>query len=222
MTRCNSENNFPLPGLAWLAPTPLRCELETERLLIRSYHLGDADEVFQAIQESRENHLLPWMPWAKENHHNLESTTKYICEQMISLANPATFNNVGVGIFSKSTGRFLGGTGIHDVRADTASCEAGYWIRRDDIGNGYAKEACARIISWALDTQARAGLGLHRVRIYCSSANIHSTNLINQLELKQEVHQRQDYFIQGVGPTDRLGWGVMNSEWDCINHRTNL
>ena len=219
MTRCSSENNYPVEGLQWTPPSPLTCELESERLIIRAYRLEDAEQVFQAIDECRDDHLLPWMVWAKENHRTLESTTKYICEQIMSLANPDTFNNVGTGIFCKQSGRFLGGTGVHDVRRDTASCETGYYIRKDAIGNGYATEACARTISWALASQANAGLGLQRVRIYCSSANPASARTIEKLGVRSEVHQRNDYFIEGIGPTDRLGWGVLAEEWDCENHR---
>lgn len=218
MTRCSSENNFPTTGLDWTPPTPLDCQLESERLIIRAYRLEDAEAVFEAINESRDNHLLPWMPWAKDNHTTLESTTKYICEQMLSLANPDTFNNVGTGIFCKQSGTFIGGSGIHDVRKDTASCETGYWIRKSQIGHGYALEACARTISWALAPQAIAGLGLNRVRVYCSSANTHSTKLIEKLGITPEVHQRQDYYIDPIGPTDRLGWGVLAEEWDCTKH----
>lgn len=219
MTRCQSEINFPATGLAWTPPAPLDCQLESDRLIIRAYRLDDAEEVFSAINESRDNHLLPWMPWAKDNHTTLESTTKYICEQMLSLANPDTFNNVGTGIFCKETGHFLGGSGVHDVRKDTASCETGYWIRKSLIGHGYAREACARTISWALAPQANAGLGLNRVRLYCSSENTHSEKLINKLGITQEVRQRQDYCIESLGVTDRLGWGVLADEWDYQTHK---
>jgi RimJ/RimL family protein N-acetyltransferase len=218
MTRCSSENNYPIEGLQWTPPTPLTCELESQRLVIRAYRLDDAQQVFDAINESRYDHLLPWMPWAKDNHRTLESTTKYICEQIMSLANPDTFNNVGTGIFCKDTGRFFGGAGVHDVRRDTASCETGYWIRQSAIGNGYAREACSRTISWALAPQAKAGLGLNRVRIYCSHQNTHSAKLIEQLGITPEVRQRQDFYIESIGLTDRLGWGVLADEWDCENH----
>lgn len=218
MTRCRSENLFPADGLGWTAPDPLLCHLESERLIIRGYQLSDAQAVFDAINDSRDGHLLPWMPWCKVNHHTIESTTKYICEQMLATGNPSTFNNVGTGIFCKESGRFLGGSGIHDVRKDTASCETGYWIRRDAIGNGYALEACARTISWALDTQSNDGLGLQRVRLYCSASNVHSNRLIEKLGITAEVRQRNDYFIETIGTTDRLGWGVLADEWDCQKH----
>ncbi len=218
MTQCAQESNFPVSGLNWTPPDPLRCDLESERLIIREYQLSDAHNLFDAINDSRDGHLLPWMAWCKENHRTLESTTKYVCEQMLAMSTPITFNNVGTGIFCKDSGRLLGGSGVHDVRKDTASCETGYWIRRDAIGNGYAREACARTISWALGTQSKGGLGLNRVRIYCSADNTPSKKLIERLNVRQEVHQREDYYIESIGLTDRIGWGVHADEWDCEQH----
>lgn len=217
MTRCASEHNFPTPGLGWTAPDPVTCRLETDRLIIRAYTLEDAPAVLDAIRSSLD-HLLPWMPWAP-GHTSIAFTTKYIADQMLAQTSGENFNNIGVGIFDKPTGEFLGGTGVHDIRRETASCETGYWIRRDRIGRGYATEACARVLSWALADPNAGGLGLRRVRIYCSSANIPSSRIPERLGLTPEVRQRQDYYIAGHGPTDRLGWGVMSDEWDCVNHR---
>jgi len=218
MTHCASENLYPAEGLGWKAPDPITCQLESDRLIVRSYQLFDAPALFDAINDSRDGHLLPWMSWCKTNHRTIESTTKYVCDQMLAMSEPLTFNNLGTGIFCKATGRLLGGSGVHDIRKDTASCETGYWLRRDVIGNGYAREACARTLSWALQAQANGGLGLQRVRIYCSDKNVPSTKLIEQLNITAEVHQRNDYYIESIGATDRLGWGVLAEEWDCDSH----
>ena len=61
-------------------------------------------------------------------------------------------------------------------------------------------------------------MGLRHVRIYCSAANAPSRRVIEKLGVRQEVHQREDFFVPGVGVTDRLGWGVMTEEWDCRRH----
>ena len=217
MTRCASERNFPKTGLGWTAPDPVVCRLETQRLLIRSYTLEDAPEMLAVIRASLD-HLLPWMPWA-QGHTCLAFTTRYIADQMLAQTGGEKFDGIGVGIFDTAGGDFLGGTGVHDIRRDTASCEIGYWIRHDRVGRGYATEACARILSWAMADQNAGGLGLRRVRIYCSSANIPSSRIPERLGLTREVRQRQDYYVDGHGPTDRLGWGVMCDEWDCVNHR---
>ncbi|MEX0876137.1 MAG: GNAT family N-acetyltransferase [Phycisphaerales bacterium] len=216
MTRCHSENVFPTLGLGWSPPDPIACRIETPRLLIRAYELGDAPEMFEIIRASSD-HLLPWMPWST-GHTCVEFTTRYVADQILALGAGEKFTEIGVGIFEKDTGDFIGGTGVHDVRRETASCETGYWVRHDRTGQGYATEACRHIISWALGPQSGGGLGLRRVRIYCSGANGASQKLPERLGLRQEVHQRDDSYIEGIGCTDRLGWGVMADEWDCGTH----
>ncbi len=220
MTRCHCENEYPATGIDWTPPTSVQCHLETDRLIIRDYTMDDVQQLFNAVNDSREGHLLPWMShWARDQHRTIEFTTKFICEQILMLEKPADFKGNIVGIFEKSTGRFVGGSGVHDIRRDTASCETGYWICKDAIGNGYALEACARTISWALQAQDAGGLGLNRVRLYCSKENTHSSSLIEKLNITAEVFQRADYFIPTIGLTTRLGWGVLASEWDCEHHR---
>jgi RimJ/RimL family protein N-acetyltransferase len=217
MTRCQSEANFPAFGLGWSAPDLVRCHLETPRLTVRAYQLEDAGAVFRVVNDHRE-HLLPWMPWAR-GHRQIADTVKYIAEQIIATTAGPLFTGIGVGIFERASGEFLGGTGVHDVRPDTASCETGYWIRGDRCGQGFAAEACRHVVSWALSDPSAGGLGLRRVRIYCSSANAASRRIPEKLGLRQEVCQREDYYVEGLGPTDRMGWGVMGREWDCQHHR---
>ena len=219
MTRCASETDTGL-GLGWTPPEPFVIRFETPRLVVRAYELPDAEALFEAVSTSRE-HLLPWMGWAKEGHTDVVSSTHYIASQIMAVREPTKFTNVGIGVFEKATGRLLGGTGVHGVHRDTACAEAGYWIRADAVGKGFCTEATAHVLSWALGEQAAGGLGLRRVVIYCSAKNAASQRIPEKLGLRQEVHQREDYFVPGVGCTDRLGWGVMAEEWDCKKHRRN-
>lgn len=205
-------------GLGWVAPNPVRCELRTARLTIRPYRLDEANLVNTVVQDSRE-HLLPWMPWARSGHDEVAGTAKYIAEQILALNAGPGFEGIGVAIFDTATQEFLGGTGIHDVRADTASCETGYWLRADRCGRGYATEACGAIISWAMADPSDGGLGLRRVRIWCSAANEPSSRIPERLGLRLEARQRDECYVEGYGPTDRLGWGVLAHEWDFARHR---
>ncbi len=205
-------------GLGWTASVPIPCELRSARLTVRLCRLDEAEMCWTVLNASRD-HLLPWMPWARTEHREVAGTARYLAEQILARTSGTGFNKIGLGIFESDTGEFVGGTGVHDVRSDTASCETGYWIRHDRIGRGYATEACARVLSWALSDQAAGGLGLRRVRIFCSSANAASRRIPEKLGLRQEVCQREDYYVEGLGPTDRLGWGVMAREWDCQHHR---
>lgn len=218
MTHCASENAFPAPGLNWTPPDPIPCELTTDRLTIRPARLDEAETLNHIIRAARD-HLLPWMPWARSQHDQVAGTAKYIAEQQLALKAGTAFSALGLSVFETDSGELVGGTGIHDVRRDTASCETGYWIRPDRHARGYATEACARVLSWALGDLKHGGLGLRRVRIYCSGANAASQRVPVKLGLHKEVHQRDDYYLEGLGPTDRLGWGVMAREWDCARHR---
>jgi RimJ/RimL family protein N-acetyltransferase len=107
---------------------------------------------------------------------------------------------------------------VHDLQRASASCETGYWIHREAGGQGYAGEACAATISWAMKPAGEGGLGLRRVRVICSGANHRSVRVIEKLGLPKELHQRQENHLPGVGLTDRLGWGVMAHEWDTTRH----
>lgn len=224
MTRCASEIERPDDGFEWRPPRRLAIRVETPRLVIRGYELDDAPAAFAAVNTSRQ-HLLPWLPWVDE-HRELAGTVRYIASQMVIASDPSTLTGdgsrmgLGVGIFERDGGAFVGGTGFNDVRPSTASAETGYWIRADRTGRGYCTEAMRHWLSWLLSPQdaGGGGLGLARVRIYCSSANAASRRVPEKLGLRQEVHQRADVLIPGLGVTDRLGWGVLREEWDCARH----
>ncbi len=222
MTRCASEHEKVDEGLAWRPPSSLTVRVETPRLVIRSRTLEDGPALFEAINASRDR-LLPWMPWARTDHFDLASTTEYLAGRISTAQDPSQLIGEGaqrgfdVGIFERE-GACVGGTGFNDVRPSTASAETGYWIRGDCHGRGYCTEAMRHWISWLLRPQDAGGLGLQRLRIYCSSANKASQRIPQKLGLRQEVMQRADYYVPDVGVTDRLGWGVLADEWDCDRH----
>lgn len=202
----------------WTPPKPFEIPtLETERLVVRAYRLEDAPAVYEAVAASRE-HLHPWMPWAK-GHQDLAETTKYVTEQVVAPRTPETLTDVGMGVFERDTGRFVGGSGFHNLDRAARCVETGYWVRADRVGRGYAGEACARVISWLLTPQARRGLGLDRVVLFCLGQNERSVRTIEKIGLRKELHQRRHKHADGLGVCDWLGWGVLRDEWDSTNHR---
>ncbi len=217
MTHCASEHLFPADGLGWTAPDPLPLSFESERLILRAYTPEDAAEMQRVISESRA-HLTPWLSWCRTGHLDVESSLAEIMQWRMEFRKPMTLNRIVLGVYLKETGELVGGSGIHDIRRDTASCETGYWMSPKHVRKGYTLEACRRTISWALESQDKGGMGLARVRIYTSDKNEPSAKLIEKLGIAAEVRQRNDYFVEGVGVTTRLGWGVLTSEWDCDRH----
>ncbi|MEM8757452.1 MAG: GNAT family protein [Planctomycetota bacterium] len=219
MARRAAENNPPAEGLGWRTPDPINARFETPRLIVRPLTLDDVEPLFAVIERSR-THLFPWVTWADTGHKTLAQTAAFIAEQQRVLEKPAAFTAITLAVVLRETGGIVGGTGLHDVRPDTASAETGYWIAAGHTRNGYAAEACRHTISWAFRPQTEGGMGLRRIRLYCSAANEPSRRLIDGLGIRREVEQREDYWIEGIGPTTRLGWGILADEWDTASHGT--
>lgn len=217
MTHCSSENLFPAKGLAWTAPDPLPLSFESDRLIIRAYTAEDVVEMQRVVEESRDR-LTPWLPWCRTGHLDVESSLAEVMQWRMDFRKPMMISRIVLGVYLKETEELVGGSGIHDIRRDTASCETGYWAATGHTQKGYTEEACRRTISWAMAAQDQGGMGLRRVRIYTSGANEPSSRLAAKLGVTKEVEQRDDYFVEDVGLTTRLGWGVMFDEWDCDRH----
>jgi RimJ/RimL family protein N-acetyltransferase len=218
MPASTSEDASVDRGLDWAAPDPLEIRVPTPRLLIRAYELDDAPMLYETVKACRAD-LLPWMAWARATHRELAETTQWVSTQVLSQHEPASIRQLAVGIFEQQTGMLIGGTGFHEARRETASCETGYWVHPGHRGQGYCTEAMKHMLSFLLRDQQRGGMGFHRVRIFCSSETAASQRIPTKLGLQQEVHQRGEEFVAGLGVSDRLGWGVLAGEWDDVNHR---
>ncbi|MEM1185812.1 MAG: GNAT family N-acetyltransferase [Planctomycetota bacterium] len=216
-------------GFGWQPRVPLLIDIVTPRLRLRTYRASDGPEMFKLINENRA-HLVPFMPWARSQHQTVEASEAYCATQAHLAAEPKghgvrngpaarPFQGVGIVIEERETGDLVGATGLHDVRPETASCETGYWVSADRARRGYCTEAMRYWLRHLLSPTERSGLGLKRVRMYCSSENAASIGVCEKLGIRKEVHQRDDYFVEDLGVTDRLGWGVLASEWDTIFHR---
>src|SRR4051812_22679475 len=90
------------------ALTPMFEELRGERVIVRPYRPEDAEALQEAVAESRE-HIRPWLPFADE-HQTVEDSREWITHQ---IAEWIVRKNFGVSIWEASTGRYLGGTGLH-------------------------------------------------------------------------------------------------------------
>ena len=224
MTRCASETDTG-SGLGWDAPVLLPLDIDTPRLTIRPYRLEDAGEAHRVIDGFR-GQILPWVGFGHTKHFSLADTTAWVAEMARCAVEPCgphvpsgpVFPGVEAPIFEKDTGAYVGIVCVHQIAPDTRSCETGYWVRGDRKGRGYATEATRHWLSHLLTPQVEGGMGLNRVRIYCSSANGASEAVCRKLCLRKEVHQRADSFVARPGVTDRLGWGVVADEWDRVAH----
>lgn len=162
-----------------IAPTliELPSELRGSRVLLRPYRGDDAEQVFAAVDESRD-HLRPWLTWV-DNNRTVEEVRDYCIR---SQASWLLRSELALAIFDAGSGRYLGGTGLHNLDWELRAFEIGYWLRVSAIGHGYATESIRLVADFALSRlQAR------RVTLRCDARN----------DASRRVAERAGFILEG-------------------------
>ena len=193
----------------WTPPQPLPVPLETNRLVLRWLAPEDAPALHAAVDGHREA-LLPWLPWAADDHATVEASRSRIDWLAGMREGPEVqVPDYTLGIFEKGSGELLGGTGLHRILPAHRDAEVGYWLRGDRWGEGFCTEATSGLISSAF-----RDWGFRRIRIVCSAANGPSRRIPERLGIRQEGCERANRWVDGHGWTDTLTYGVLADEWD--------
>lgn len=166
------------PPHASLVPVP--AEIHSGRLLLRPLQEADAGQVFAAIEESRQ-HLAPWFSWPPTIRH--PDDARDLCLRWA--ARWTLRSDLGLGMFCRPDGRFLGATGMHDPNWALRGFEIGYWLRPSAVGAGYVTEAVQLQTILAFEV-----LEAQRVEIRCDLHNLSSRRVPERLGFAQEGHLR--------------------------------
>lgn len=182
---------------------PLFEELQGERIVVRPYRESDAQDLFEAVAESRD-HLRPWLPFADE-HQTIEESRDWIIH---SMAHWLLRERLGLGIWEAATNRYLGGTGFHPHNWDTGYFEIGYWIRVSAEGHGYMTETVRLLANYAFDT-----LKANRLEIRCDELNVRSAAIPQRLGFVREGCLRNDATAPDGRIRSTLVFSLIPGEW---------
>jgi RimJ/RimL family protein N-acetyltransferase len=163
-------------------------ELTGPRVLIRPVRPGDGAVIFEAVDEAREQ-IAPWLPWVEKTRSADDS------EEAVrrGSARWQTREDLMVGIWEKSTGRYLGGSGLHRIDWAVPAFEIGYWLRTSAWGQGYVTETVQVLCEFAFET-----LGANRVEIRCDPRNTRSRAVPERLGFVLEATLR-NHVRDGAG-----------------------
>jgi RimJ/RimL family protein N-acetyltransferase len=112
--------------------------LSSQRLLLRSFTGGDAQEAFEAATPA----IARFMSWDPAS--SLEAFAP-IWQSWIPMMRAGT--DVSFAVRDKASLEFLGAAGLHNI--DAGEPEAGIWIKQTQHGRGYGREAVAKIVEFA-------------------------------------------------------------------------
>ena len=119
-------------------------EFSSERLTIRAPQPGDGAALNAAIRETAED-LGHWLPWAKNipTPDETEATLRDARAQFMAR------EDLRLVLLLKDSSTFVGGSGLHRIDWSVPAFEIGYWCRKRYQGQGYIREAVARISEFA-------------------------------------------------------------------------
>lgn len=174
----------------------------TPRLVVRCWEPADAPLMKAAVDSSIE-HLRPWMPWASAEPEELQ-------KKIDLLRHFRGQFDLGVdfvyGIFNGDETAVIGGTGLH-TRVGEGAREIGYWIRAEEIGQGYATEAASALTRVGFEIEK-----LRRIEIHCDAANVRSAAVPHKLGYTHEATLRRR--IAGRdSDRDQMVWTMLADEY---------
>lgn len=138
-------------------------------ITIRLYRVEDANPVFEAIEESKDD-IRPWMPW---------------CHAEYSIEDSKSYLTIGVAGFERGEiddfavlkdGRFVRACGLNQVNIVEGVANMGYWLRSSETGNGIMPIAAKKVIAWAFENTE-----LNRIEIVAAIGNDRSQRVAEKI-----------------------------------------
>ena len=173
-------------------------------LLLRSYRLGDEEELFAAIDASR-TFLDPWLSWVKATMKTEHS--KEFIENALHQAD--TQQGLALGIWVNE--QLSGGIGMHQWDHATNRAQLGYWLAADKSGKGVIQQSMVRFIDFLFSVTALTKLEIHYV-----TANLRSAKVADRLGFRLEGVIRQAILRNGL-PEDLAITGILKHEWQAMH-----
>lgn len=176
--------------------------IETDRMIIREPRFGDGGMINDAKEESFPE-IHQWMDWAK-TRSTVEEDEIVAREAHIRFLEKT---DLTLFAFNKTTGKFLGGTGLHRFDWAHRIIEIGYWYRTSVTGQGYATEGTKALIRYAFDV-----LDAKKVIIVHSEGNEGSKRVIEKAGFEFEYTVHNEDVLPDGSITDKHWYSLYNAD----------
>lgn len=177
-------------------PTPT---LRTERLLLRPFDDGDADDLFALHSDATVLRYWDSPPWVEPER----------ARQFLARSRQVAEDGTGarLAVERAADGVLLGWCGFTRWNPAYRSAALGYCFAEVAWGHGYATEAARAVLTWAFGT-----LDLNRVQAETDTRNLASARVLTKLGFVHEGTQREDCVVDGV-VSDSWVFGLLRRDW---------
>jgi len=171
--------------------------IETERLQLRPWGLGDVEDVLSYANDREWSQYLHVIPFPYERPH----AEQFIARQI--LLDPVTHPSWAVTL----EGSAIGGVNVR-FTFEHAVAEIGYSIARRHWSKGFCTEAAGAVRDAAFSVHEE----LNRVRAFADARNVASQRVMEKLGMTREGVLRQNRVERGE-VMDEAWYGILRPEW---------
>jgi RimJ/RimL family protein N-acetyltransferase len=168
--------------------------LSSDRLTLRPLAASDAEALYPIFADPV---VMQW--WSRGPHQSLEET------QDVVALNAAQETGYACWAITLDAGAAHGWVTLKDRRPGVS--EIGYLIGRGLWGQGYGREAVARVLDHAF-----ARTGQRRVYADVDPDNATSIRLLERLGFIREGHLREEWETH-IGVRDTILYGLLARDW---------
>src|SRR5437868_8490986 len=166
----------------------MKTELTDGTISLQPYGMDDADDLYQAVRESI-NELQPWMPWCHPNY-SIEESREWLALREDARSRGTEYDFC---ISDASSGRFLGGVGVNQIKEVHRAANLGYWIRTSATGRGVATRAARLVARFGFEE-----LNLIRIEIVAATGNLASQRVAEKVGAVREAVMRKALLLHGI------------------------
>jgi RimJ/RimL family protein N-acetyltransferase len=184
--------------LPYAFPSPLR----TERLVLRTMTLADADDVHR--YQSRED-VCRYLTFEPRSLREVQARAARYAKA-VTLAADDDFWQLAI-VRADAPERVIGDLYFAIKSVANQTGEIGWTLHPDFAGRGYMTEAARAVLGLAFEQ-----IGLHRVRAELDPRNVTSVALCRRLGMREEAHFVEDLWFKGEWGDTGI-YAILAREW---------
>ncbi|MEK3797028.1 GNAT family protein [Peribacillus sp. FSL H8-0477] len=158
--------------------------LSTDRLLLRKFAIGDAEDMFEYASEPDVSRFVPW-----ESHNTIKDTYEFLnlIDKQYQEGKIAPW-----AIEFKQTKKVIGTIDFVAWFPINFRAELGFILSKDHWGDRIILAAAAKVKEFGFNK-----MKLNRIKAPCMVENSQSQRVLQKIGMKLEGVSREKYFIKG-------------------------
>jgi len=175
--------------------------LETDRLVLRPFQLGDLDGLYEIHSDERNAR------WLYNEARTREQVEELLDRKIAGASIRAEGEWLSAAVVLRGTGELVCDLSLLWASAAHKQGEIGFIAHPAHHGQGYTTEAVLPMLAFAFEV-----LGLHRVVGQLEARNVASARVLEKLGMRREAHLLENEWVKGEWQSE-LVYAMLAREW---------